>query len=64
VTLSLPVMGTLGGEIAHLPFDHAWVATVTSRDVQFASHLLQKTLVVIIMIGQGEKTPVSISWIG
>lgn len=57
-------MGSLGGEIAHLPFDHPRVAAVPPFDVDLAGHLIKEALVVIIMIGEGEKNPVSISWTG
>jgi hypothetical protein len=64
VAASLAVMGWLGGEIAHLPFDHAGVAAVPSFGIDFAGYLVEENLVVIVMSGQGEKNPVSRSWTG
>lgn len=45
----LSVMGSLGGEIAHLSFDHPRVAAVPPLDIDLTSHLIKEALVVIIM---------------
>jgi hypothetical protein len=62
--MSLSVVSSLGGEIAHLPLDHPGIAAVPPFDIDFAGHLIKEALVVIIMTGEGEKNPVSISWTG
>jgi hypothetical protein len=58
------MVGSLDGEVAHLPFDHAGTAAVSSLDVDFVSYLAEEELVVVFMVGEGEKNPVSISWTG
>jgi hypothetical protein len=58
------MVGSLDREVAHLPFDHAGVATISALDVDFAGHLDEQKQIVIIMIGEGGKNPVSISWTG
>lgn len=57
-------MGSLGGEVAHLPLDHSGIAAVSTLDVDFEGDLVEEALVVIMMIGEGGKSPVSISWTG
>jgi hypothetical protein len=64
VLVALSMVGSLDGEVAHLPFDHAGVAAVSSLDVDFVGYLAEEELVVIFMVGEGEKTPASISWTG
>jgi hypothetical protein len=64
VPVLLPVGGPLDAEVAHLPFDYAGIATVPSLYVDFAGDFPKKELVVIFVIGEGEKIPVSISWTG
>jgi hypothetical protein len=64
VAVSLPVMRSFGGEVAHFPFDHSGVAAVPTLDVDFEGDLVQEALVVIMMIREGEKNPVSTSWTG
>lgn len=64
MTTLLPVMGSLGAEVAHLPFDHSGVAAVSTLDIDFEGNLVQEALIVIMMIGEGGKSPVSISWTG
>lgn len=64
MTVSLSVMGSLGGEVAHLPLDHSGIAAVSTLDVDFEGDLVEEALVVIMMIGEGGKSPVSISWTG
>lgn len=60
----LSVMGSLGGEVAHFPLDHPGVAAVSTLDVDFEGDLVQEAPVVIMMTGEGGKSPVSISWTG
>jgi hypothetical protein len=64
VAAPLPVMRSFGGEVAHFPFDHSGVAAVSTLDVDFEGDLVQEALVVIMIIGEGGKSPVSISWTG
>lgn len=64
VTVSLLVMGSLGGEVTHFSLDHPGIAAISTLDVDFEGDLVQETLVVIMKIGEGEKSPVSISWTG
>jgi hypothetical protein len=64
VAVLLSVVGSLDREVAHLPFDHARVAAVPSLDIDFAGHLAEEELVVVVIVGEGEKSPVSISWTG
>jgi hypothetical protein len=64
VAVSLSVMGSLGGEVAHFPLDHPGIAAVSTFDVDFEGDLVQEALVVIMMTGEGGKSPVSISWTG
>ena len=64
VTVPLSVMGSLGGEVAHLPLDHPGIAAVSTLDVDFEDNLVKEALVVIMMVGEGGKSPVSISWTG
>jgi hypothetical protein len=64
VPVALSVMGSLDGKVAHFPFDYSWVATIPSFHVDFIGDLVKEKLVVIVMPGQGEKIPVSISWTG
>ena len=60
----LSVVSSLDRKVAHLPFDHARIAAVPSLDIDFAGHLTEKELVVIVIVDEGEKSPVSISWTG
>jgi hypothetical protein len=64
VAVLLSVVGSFGGEVAHLPFDHPGVAAVSALDIDFGGDLVQQALVMIVMIGEGGKCPVSISWTG
>lgn len=64
MSVPLSVMGSLGLEVAHFPFDHSGVTAVSALDVGFEGDLVQEALVVIMMIGEGGKSPVSISWTG
>lgn len=64
MTVLLLVMRSFGVEVAHFPFDHSGVTAVSSFDIGFEGDLVQEALVVIMMIGEGEKSPVSISWTG
>lgn len=61
---SLSMLGSLDREFAHLAFDHSGVAAVASFDVGFGGYFVQEVVVVIIISGEGEKNPVSISWTG
>lgn len=61
---SLSVMRSFGGEVAHLPFDHSGIAAVSALNINFEGYLVEEALVVIMMIGEGGKSPVSRSWIG
>lgn len=60
----LLVVGSLAVKLAHLPFDHAGVTTIPSLRDDFVGHFSEEKLVVIFMIGEGEKNPVSIFWTG
>jgi hypothetical protein len=53
VLVTPSMMGSLNRKVAHLPFDHAGIAAVSSLDVDLASHLDEQTQVVIFMIGEG-----------
>jgi hypothetical protein len=64
VAVSLSVMGPLGGEVAHLPFDHPGIAAISALYVDLEGDLVQEALVVIMMIGEGGKNPVSRFWTG
>lgn len=64
VLMELSVLDSLAGEVAHLPFDHARVAAIPPLRDHLVSHFVKKEPIVIIMSSQGEKNPVSISWIG
>lgn len=64
VAVLLSVMRSFGGEVAHFPFDHSGIAAVSALDVDFEGDLGQEALVVIMIIGEGGKSPVSISWTG
>lgn len=64
MTVSLSVMGSLGGEVAHFPLDHPGIAAVSTLGVDFEGDLVQEAPVVIMIIDEGEKSPVSISWTG
>lgn len=56
--------GSFDGEVAHFPFDYSGVAAIPSFHVDFVEDLVKEKPVVIVMTGQGEKIPVSISWTG
>jgi hypothetical protein len=60
VAVLLSVVGSFGGEFAHFPLDHSGIAAVSAFDVDFEGDFAQETLVVIMMIGEGGKRPVSI----
>jgi hypothetical protein len=62
--VTLSVVGSLDGEVAHFSFDHAGVAAVSSLDVDFVGYLAEEESVVVFMVGEGEKIPVSIFWTG
>ena len=64
MTTLVPVMRSLGVEVAHFPFDHSGVTAVSTLDVDFEGDLVQEALVVVMMIDEGEKNPVSIFWTG
>ena len=62
--MPLAVVGSFGFECAHLPFDHPGVTSIPALDVDFGGHLAEQAPVVIIVIGEGGKSPVSISGTG
>lgn len=62
--VALSVARTFKGEVAHFPFDYSGVATISSFHVYFIDDLVKEKLIVIVILGQGEKNPVSISWTG
>ena len=64
MAVSLSVMGSLGGEVAQFPLDHPGIAAVSTLDVEFEGDLVHEAPVVIMMAGEGGKSPVSISWTG
>lgn len=64
MALLLSVMGSFGGEVAHFPLDHPGVAAVSTLDVGFEEGLVHEALVVVMMAGEGGKSPVSIFWTG
>jgi hypothetical protein len=64
VPVALSVVRSFKGEVAHFPFDYSRVAAISSFHVDFIDDLVKEKLVVIVMPGQGEKIPVSISWTG
>jgi hypothetical protein len=64
VAVTLAVVGSFCVEVAHLPFDHSGVAAVPAFDVEFGGDFGKKALVVIVIVGEGGKSPVSIFWTG
>lgn len=62
--MALAVVGSFCVEVAHFPFDHSGVAAVSAFDVEFSGDFGEEALVVIVMIGEGGKNPVSIFWTG
>ena len=64
MTVLLSVMESFGLEVAHFPFDHSGVTAVSAFDIDLEGNLVQEALVVIMMVGEGGKSPVSISWTG
>jgi hypothetical protein len=64
VAATLAVVGSFCVEVAHLPFDHPGVATVPAFDVDFEGDFGKEALVVIVMVREGGKYPVSIFWTG
>jgi hypothetical protein len=42
VLVALPVMGSLDGKVAHLPLDHARIATIPSFQVDLVNDFLEK----------------------
>jgi hypothetical protein len=56
---SLSMLCSFETEVAHLLLDHAWIAAVPTFWVDLAGDLGQQYPVVIIVGGEGEKTPVS-----
>ena len=44
-------------EVAHLPFDHAWIAAVSAFRIELIEHLGKQHPIVIIVVSEGEKTP-------
>lgn len=61
---ALLMLGSFDAEVAHLAFDHAGIAAVASRWVDLGGDFGEEEPVVIIVVGQGEKSPVSRFWIG
>jgi hypothetical protein len=64
VAVTLAVVGSFCREVAHLPFDHPGIGAVPTFDVEFGGDFGEEALVVIVMVGEGEKYPVSIFWTG
>jgi hypothetical protein len=62
--MPLAMMRSFEGEVAHLPLDHSWVATVSPWWVDLAHDLVKKQPIMIIMTGEGEKSPEPRSWTG
>ena len=56
---SLSMLCPFEPEIAHLPLDHAWIAAVSAFWVDLAGDFGQQHPIVIIIVGEGKKTPVS-----
>jgi hypothetical protein len=42
VLVALSVLRSLDGEVAHLPFDHAGIATIPSFQVDFVGHFFEQ----------------------
>jgi hypothetical protein len=55
----LSVLGSFDREVAHFPLDHAWVAPVPAFWIDLTTDLGQQRLIMIIVVGEGEKIPVS-----
>jgi hypothetical protein len=53
------MLRSLDREIAHLSLDHTWVAPVPAFRIEFLDHLGKQHPIVIVIVGEGEKTPVS-----
>jgi hypothetical protein len=64
VLVVLSVLGPFAVKLAHLSLDHAGVTTVPPLRDDFVGHFPEEELIMIFMIGEGEKNPVSISWTG
>jgi hypothetical protein len=60
----LAVMASFDPEVAHLPFDHARIGTVAAVRIDLVEHFAEQELIVIVTMGEGEKTPVSRFWTG
>jgi len=64
VAVMLPMVGSFDGEVAHLSFDHAGVAAVSALNVDLVCYFVEEEQIVSVMIDEGGKIPVSISWTG
>ena len=58
------MMGSLDEEVTHLAFDHTGVAAISALKVDFVEHFTQKEQVVIFIVVEGGKDPVSRFWTG
>lgn len=50
---------SLDREVAHLSLDHTWVASVSAFRIDLINHLGKQHPIVIVIVGEGEKPPVS-----
>jgi hypothetical protein len=57
--VSLAMLGPLDRKIAHLSLDHAWIASVPALRIDLLEHLGKQYPVVIIIVCEGGKIPVS-----
>jgi hypothetical protein len=64
VPVLLVVMASFDPEVAHLPFDHTRISAVATFRIDLVDHFAEQEQIVIIVMGEGEKTPVSRSWTG
>jgi hypothetical protein len=64
VSMPLAVLGSFEGEVAHLSFDHSWVATVAPWGVDLARDLVKKQPIKIMMASEGGKSPEPRFWTG
>lgn len=60
----LSVVGSFAVKVAHLSLDHTRVTTVPPLRDDLARYFSEEDSVMIVIAGQGEKNPVSISWTG
>ena len=56
---SLSMLWPFELEVAHLPLDHAGIAAAAAFWVDLADDLDEQHSIVIIIVGEGEKIPVS-----